>query len=83
MANYDVESRAHTYRIQVMFCFLLFLAPYARTTRYEEAFFSLEKQGKEKKSFVRLMTIFIQIISEHNLKKKMATKAVLIEGLFV
>ena len=27
-------------------CFVfLFLAPYARTTRYEEAFFSLENQG--------------------------------------
>ena len=25
----------------------LFLAPYARTTRYEEAFFSLENQGKK------------------------------------
>ena len=29
-----------------MFSFL-FLAPYARTTRYEEAFFSLENQGKK------------------------------------
>ena len=29
-----------------MFGFL-FLAPYARTTRYEEAFFSLENQGKK------------------------------------
>ena len=29
-----------------MFCFL-FLAPYARTTRYEEAFFPLENQGKK------------------------------------
>ena len=29
-------------------CFyFLFLAPYARTTRYEEAFFSLENQGKK------------------------------------
>ena len=28
-------------------CFVfLFLAPYARTTRYEEAFLSLENQGK-------------------------------------
>ena len=25
----------------------LFLAPYARTTRYEEAFFSLENRGKK------------------------------------
>ena len=25
----------------------LFLAPYARTTRYEEAFFSLENHGKK------------------------------------
>ena len=30
-----------------MFCFFLFLALYARTTRYEEAFFSLENQGKK------------------------------------
>ena len=30
---------------RIMFGFL-FLAPYARTTRYEEAFFSLENQGK-------------------------------------
>ena len=31
-----------------MFVFLLmFLAPYARTTRYEEAFCSLENQGKK------------------------------------
>ena len=29
-----------------MFGFL-FLAPYARTTRYEEAFFPLENQGKK------------------------------------
>ena len=29
-----------------VFCFL-FLAPYARTTRYEEAFFRLENQGKK------------------------------------
>ena len=29
-----------------MLCFL-FLAPYARTTRYERAFFSLENQGKK------------------------------------
>ena len=39
----------HTHKYpwyRIMFCFL-FLAPYARTTRYEEAFFSLEKQGKK------------------------------------
>ena len=36
-------NHTHTYRI--MFCFL-FLAPHARTTRYEEAFFSLENQEK-------------------------------------
>ena len=35
----------HTYLVQ-KFSFL-FLAPYARTTRYEEAFFSLENQGKK------------------------------------
>ena len=32
-----------------MFCFFLFLATYARTTRYEEAFFPLENQGKKGK----------------------------------
>ena len=31
---------------RIMFGFL-FLAPYARTTRYEEAFFPLENQGKK------------------------------------
>ena len=36
-------NHTHTYRI--MFGFL-FLAPYARTTRYEEAFFPFENQGK-------------------------------------
>ena len=30
-----------------VFYYFLFLAPYARTTRYEEAFFSLENQGKK------------------------------------
>ena len=82
MANYDVESHKHPW-YRIMF-FFSFLAPYARTTRYEETFFSLENREKKRlASLVRLMTIFIQIISEHNLKKKMATKAVLIEGLFV
>ena len=36
-------NHTHTYRI--MFCFL-FLAPCARTTRFEEFFFPLENQGK-------------------------------------
>ena len=50
MANYDVVShiRSHTHKYTwytIMFCFS-FLAPYARTTRYEKAFFSLENQGK-------------------------------------
>ena len=35
----------HTYiQNNVLFCFL---APYAHTTRYEEAFFPLENQGKK------------------------------------
>ena len=38
-------NHTHTW-YRIMFCFL-FLAPYARTTRYEEAFFSLENQGKK------------------------------------
>ena len=44
MANYDVESHTHTW-YRRMFCFL-FLAPYARTTRYEEAFFHWKTKGK-------------------------------------
>ena len=39
----------HTHKhpwYRIMFVFL-FLAPYARTTRYKEAFFPLEKQGKK------------------------------------
>ena len=39
----DVESHTHTEE-----CFVfLFLAPYARTTRYEEAFFPSETKGKK------------------------------------
>ena len=38
-------NHTHIHTEYVMFCFL-FLAPYARTTRYEEAFSSLENQGK-------------------------------------
>ena len=39
----DVESHTHTEE-----CFVfLFLAPYARTTRHEEAFTSLKKQEKK------------------------------------
>ena len=38
----------HTHLPGTEECFVfLFLAPYARTTRYEEAFFSLENQGKK------------------------------------
>ena len=41
-ANYDVESHKHRgYYIYI------YLAPYARTSRYEEAFSSLENQGKK------------------------------------
>ena len=49
----------HTRNIQntVKFCFL-FLAPYARTTRYEEVFLFLGKPRKKRlASFARLMTI--------------------------
>ena len=44
----NTQSHNHTHKhpwYRIMFCFL-FLAPYARTTRYEEAVFSLENQGK-------------------------------------
>ena len=37
----------HTHAYRIMFCFL-FLAPYSRTTRYEEAFFP--RKTKEKKA---------------------------------
>ena len=56
MANYDVESHTHTNThthtyldlVQNIICFFSkFLAPYARTTRYEEAFFPLENQGRK------------------------------------
>ena len=39
------HTNTHTHIwCRIMSCFL-FLAPYARTTRYEEPFFSLENQG--------------------------------------
>ena len=38
--------QTHTYLVQNNVWFL-FLAPYARTTRYDEAFFPLENQGKK------------------------------------
>ena len=38
-------NHTHTWYRRI-FCFI-FVAPYARTTRCEEAFFSLENQGKE------------------------------------
>ena len=41
------QSQTQTSLVQNNACFFLFLAPYARTTRYEEAFFSLENQGKK------------------------------------
>ena len=39
----------------------LFLAPYARTTRYEEDFFSLENQGKKGslRSRASLLLVFV------------------------
>ena len=41
-----------------MFCFL-YLAPYARTTRYEEAFFSLGKPRKKRlASLARLIIMY-------------------------
>ena len=48
MLNHTHQHQ-HTHkhpRHRIMFCFL-FLAPSARTTRYEEACFSLENQGKK------------------------------------
>ena len=42
--KWPITMLNHTHIQNVLF---LFLAPYARTTRYEETFFSLENQGKE------------------------------------
>ena len=43
--KWPITMLNHTHVYRRMFHFL-FLAPYARTTRYEEAFFCLENQGK-------------------------------------
>ena len=40
------HAHIHIYIVQKNIYFF-FLAPYARTTLYEEAFFSLENQGKK------------------------------------
>ena len=39
---------------------LLFLVPYARMTLYEEAFFSLENQGKKGSLRLRASLLYIQ-----------------------
>ena len=44
MADYDVGSHKHL-RYRKMCVCVLFLAPYARSTRYEEAFFLKAKNG--------------------------------------
>ena len=41
------QSHTQTSLVQNNVLFFIFLAPYARTTRYEEAFFPLENQGKK------------------------------------
>ena len=47
-ANYDVESHKHPGYIIIYIIYIIYiLAPYARTSRYEEAFSSLENQGKK------------------------------------
>ena len=40
------HTQSHTYLVQKNVLFFI-LAPYAHTTRYEEAFFPLETQGKK------------------------------------
>ena len=45
------QSQTQTSLVQNNACFFLFLAPYARTTRYEEAFFPWKT--KEKKGSLR------------------------------
>ena len=56
----DVESHTHTEE-----CFVfLFLAPYARTTRYEEAFFPWKTKEERLASLARLMTKVIPFYSK-------------------
>ena len=50
MANYDVELNTQTSLVQKNVFFILFLAPYARTTRYEEAFLP---EGKKRPRSLR------------------------------
>ena len=54
MANYDVESHTQSHKHTITHipgteeCFVFtFLAPYARTTRYEEAFFPWKTKEKK------------------------------------
>ena len=47
MLNHTSKRKNEHPWYRIMFGFL-FLAPYARTTRYEEAFFSLENQGNKR-----------------------------------
>ena len=46
-----------------MFCFL-FLAPYARTTRYEEASFFLGKPSQKKARFARAPYYYVLVVRD-------------------
>ena len=62
MANYDVESHRHPwYRLM----FVFFLAPYARTTRYEEVFCLKARNGLiilASAGFHVLFTVVFQVL---------------------
>ena len=60
------DSPTQTSLVQNNVCFFLFSAPYARTTRYEEAFFALENQGKKGSLRSRASLLFFSIPSLHN-----------------
>ena len=63
MANYDVESLPHKHPhkhtwYRIMFVFYLFFAPYARTTRHEEAFFPWKTRKERPASLARFMIMW-------------------------
>ena len=67
MANCDVESHIHNHtynhtHIPGTEDFFFFFTPYAGTTRYEDAFFSLENQGKNR--FLRSRASLILVTFE-------------------
>ena len=61
------HTNTQTSLVQNNVLVFLFLAPYARTTRYEEAFFSLENQEKKRLvSLARLIIIYDTYVYTHH-----------------